>query len=248
MLKSRVSTRDCIGSRSQDVLCIQPVPDSLDSIAFYRSLKDCPNNLCRLRIDHQVVFVLRILFIAIGRVCAGKFPLVESAPQRAFYLQRNIRGVHFIHDISEGSDINRRPVQRIHTVVYCNIADAMLREKDFQVSSAIQVVPAQPGKILCQDAVDFSCLNILDHFLESGAVEIRAAVAVIHIKVLDNPASCLHIVGENGLLRCDADAFGIRVFVFLGEPAIQTALHRFASRLNCCQAVHELFLLAGQPG
>ncbi len=44
-------------------------------------------------------------------------------------------------------------------------------ELHFQIQPAVQIVPAQPGQVFGDDAVDTLGLNVLDHALETGPLE-----------------------------------------------------------------------------
>ena len=56
-------------------------------------------------------------------------------------------------------------------------------ENIVQIPATLRGVSAETGQILYDDAVDFSCVDIVHHLLKTGTFKIRATPAVIHIVI-----------------------------------------------------------------
>ena len=106
----------------------------------------------------------------------------------------------------------------------------MLGEPAFQVAACVDVVPAEPGQVLDQDAVDGTCLDVPDHLLEAGAVEVGAGAAVVHIDASTGQGGVLaDILLQDGLLGGDAVALQL-VTVLPGQAGVKGCLPDAASR------------------
>ena len=143
---------------------------------------------------------------------------VEPGTEGRFHLHGHVGGVHFVQDIAKRGDVHGALVQRVHPVVDGDIAHPMLREEHFQIQPAVQIVAAQPGQVFGDDAVDTFGFNVLNHALETGSLEIRSRIPVIHIGLDKVPAPLTHILGKDGLLRPNAGAFITRTVLFYVLP------------------------------
>ena len=101
----------------------------------------------------------------------------------------------------------------------------MAREKDFDVAASLDVVPTQAGKVFRDNAFDFASLNVGNHPLERGSVEIAACVTVINVKFVIQQAVFLSKVTQQGLLIADAHAL-IFPPVLNGQPTVQSGDRR----------------------
>ena len=54
-------------------------------------------------------------------------------------------------------------------------------KQHFQKITGLPVVPAEPGEVFDHNAVDFACLDILDHPKKGRTLKIHACPATIHI-------------------------------------------------------------------
>ena len=62
-------------------------------------------------------------------------------------------------------------INGVKLIIYRYKSDSMGWEKNFDIISGGDVVPSQPGKILYNNTVNFSCKNTLNHILERWAVK-----------------------------------------------------------------------------
>jgi hypothetical protein len=94
------------------------------------------------------------------------------------------------------------------------------REEDFDIAASFNVVPAQPGEVLCDYTFDLPGLNVGNHPLERRTVEITACVTVINVKFIVQQAIFLGKVAKQGLLIADAHTL-IFPPVLNGKAAVQ---------------------------
>ena len=78
-----------------------------------------------------------------------------------------------LQDIFERGNVHLLPVQTVHAIGDSDIADIVAREEDFDVAASLDVVPAQARKILRDNALDLTSLNVSNHPLERRTVERR---------------------------------------------------------------------------
>jgi hypothetical protein len=94
------------------------------------------------------------------------------------------------------------------------------REVDLDITAGLDIVTAQTAEILGDHAPDLSGFDIVDHTLESGAVEIAAGIAVVNIEGIVKHAVLLGIRSEHSLLVADAHAFIVPA-IFEGKAAVE---------------------------
>ncbi len=70
-------------------------------------------------------------------------------------------------------------VVAVYSAVYCDKADAQLRESHFGIHTHLQVVAAKPRKVLDYHAVDAAIFNVGNHTLEIRTVEICTGIAIV---------------------------------------------------------------------
>ena len=123
------------------------------------------------------MLVLPVLAVAVGRAGAvlAALPL---AFQYVLYLAGAVPEVDLVHGEQEGGhDV---VVLRIEVVRNGDILDAVFRKELLGVVAGLPHIAAQPGQVLCDDQVGLALLQLLQHLLEAGAVEVAAGVAVVH--------------------------------------------------------------------
>ena len=83
----------------------------------------------------------------------------------------------------------------------------MFWEKDFDIAASFDIIPAQPGQVFGDNAAYLSRLNIGNHALERGAVEVAACITVIYIILILEHPIFFGKVPEHKFLVADAHAF-----------------------------------------
>ena len=77
----------------------------------------------------------------------------------------------------------------------------MFGEINLRKTACFKVISAEAGKVFCNNAVDFSVLNIRQHTLKARSVGIRSAPTVINVDLADCKAVFPTIACEHFLLR-----------------------------------------------
>jgi hypothetical protein len=109
--------------------------------------------------------------------------------KRGFDLRRNVPCVHIIQNVLEGGNVHTAGlVQRIYSVIQSDVPDVALREIDFRVLSAHDVVAAQAGEVLGNDQIDAPFLNVRNHPLKSWTVKICTRKSIVNIGIHNFPA------------------------------------------------------------
>lgn len=86
-----------------------------------------------------------------------------------------------LEDILEGQEHIVGSLLAVHGVVDGNEPHTECGEHTLKIIPHIDVVTAEAGKILDDNAIDFSCLKVGKHSLEGWAVKICAGITVICI-------------------------------------------------------------------
>ena len=132
-------------------------------------------------VDDKMVVVLRVLEIPVGRECADELAAFLLDGKRAADLAGNVLGILRVEDILEGQEHIVGSLLAVHGVVDGNEPHTECREHTLKIVPHIDVVTAEAGKILDDNAIDFSCFKVGKHSLEGWAVKICAGITVICI-------------------------------------------------------------------
>ena len=95
------------------------------------------------------------------------------------------------------------PVHTVHTVIDGNKVDAVLWKQHFRIHSDLQIVTPEPAHILNDNALDLARLDVGKHPLESGPVEVRAAIPIVHKKGRVRKVILLSVLEQDHFLRRD---------------------------------------------
>lgn len=87
-------------------------------------------------------------------------------------------------------------------------------EYHIRISSYLYEVTPQAGEVFDQDEIDKAASGILQHLLETRALEVAAAVPIVPVGLDLHPAIEHHKFGKNLVLIFDADGFIARDVVF----------------------------------
>ena len=125
--------------------------------------------------------------------------------------------VDLVHGEQEGGhDV---VVLRVEVVRNGDILDALLREELLGVVAGLPHVAAQPGQILGDDQVGLALLQLLQHLLKAGAVEVAAGVAVVHKFPDEGDVVLLAVVLHDHALVGDTGRFPA-LGLLVGQPQI----------------------------
>ena len=165
------------------------------------------------------MLVLPVLAVAVGRAGAvlAVLPLVS---QHVLDLAGAVPEVDLVH----GKQERRHDVVvlRVKVVRNSDILNAVLGEKLFGVVAGLPHVAAQPGQVLGDDQVSLALLELLQHLLEAGAVEVAAGVAVVHKFPDEGDVVLLAVVLHDHALIGDTGRFPA-LGLLVGQPQVGEA-------------------------
>lgn len=160
--------------------------------------------------------ILPVLPVTVGRAGAvlAALPL---APQHVLDLAGAVPEVDLVHGQQKwGHDV---VMFRVEVVRDGDILDSVLRKKLLSVVAGLPHVAAQSGQVLGDDQVGLALLQLLQHLLKAGAVEVATGVAVVHKFPDESDAVLLAVVLHDHALIGDTGrlpALGLLV----GQPQV----------------------------
>ena len=89
---------------------------------------------------------------------------------RASDLAADVLGVHLVHHVAERAEIILS-VLAVDAIVDGDESDVVFREIVVGILSDLKVVPSETGGILDNDGRNVAHVHVLQHLLESGAIE-----------------------------------------------------------------------------
>ena len=88
--------------------------------------------------------ILRVTHQTEGRLPTTKLPLPGTGHTPCQHLFGNIPAVHIVQDILKGRDVHFLTGQAVHAVRDGDIAHIVFGEKDFDIASSFDIIPAEP--------------------------------------------------------------------------------------------------------
>ncbi len=90
----------------------------------------------------------------------------------------------------------RSPIQRIHAAIQRQKPNLALRKKALQNQQPFRLIPAEPRQVTGHDAIHSSVMDVPQHGLKRRAVEMDAAVTIIHIHIHQLPTLLHHVIRQ----------------------------------------------------
>ena len=176
-------TADLVGQRRENTLTVQFLGDFVGAGALDTAAVDVLHHQGGVLVNDQMISVLRVLLISID----GAGPHI--GPAFSFGLERR-PGAHRAgpanrvigHSLDGNQELVPALLMRcIDIIVDGDEADAIGRKNPAQVTAGLNMLPAQAGDVLHNDAVDFPRLDVVHHGQKGRPVEQDAAVTVVHL-------------------------------------------------------------------
>ena len=117
-----------------------------------------------------------------------------------------------LHDIPERSKIIFS-LFAVHAIVDRNKADVVIGEKGIRIVTHLQIVPAEPGHILYDYRSNITGLNVLNHLLKAGTVEVCTCITIIHIEFGIRKMMVFGIFGKQLFLIDNAVAVALNIVI-----------------------------------
>lgn len=219
LLAELVPVQHPVLQRGDDAVGVQVQGDLSGGIPCRRPLENALHHWGGHLIGGQAVLVLPVLAVAVGRAGAvlAALPL---ASQHVLDLPGAVPEVDLVHGEQEGShDVI---MLRVEVVRDGDILDAVLREELLRVVAGLPHITAQPGQVLGDNQVGLALLQLFQHLLEAGAIEVAAGVAVVHKFPDEGDAVLLAIVFNDHPLIGDTGRFPA-LGLLVGEPQVGEA-------------------------
>jgi len=186
-------------------------------------------------VNDEMVLVLGVPLVAVGRVGAHVFPALRAGFLDGFHFLAGVTAVKLVEQVQKAHNIGAAVVPHgVDAVVERDEAAPNGGEQVIGILTELNVVPAKPGKVFDEDDVDALGLGVSDQALNAGALEICPTVAIVNVNVDFIPALFPHIPLEQELLIFDADGFPVTL-VIVAQSAIDADIvcffdHYFTSR------------------
>ena len=186
------------------------------------------------------MLILVALTVAVRRVSGGELSAGLFAVKNRPDFAAQIAQMVIVHETAEVQHI-RIVALRVEAVQNGNEPDAEGREHIARIPSHFHKVAPQTRKVFDENQVDNAVPGVLQHFLKSGTLEIRAGISVIDIGFRLHPSVYHNEFGKHFPLVLNADGFvgGNIVFGFGGVMGVihaQAAVN--ADAVQLFHAVH----------
>lgn len=207
-----------------DTPLVQQIGDVLTAVALQGPLIDLPHHLRRLRVGDDVVFVRRVLPVAVDGKAADVFALPPFQVKDHADVFRQVLQIPLVHQTVDLPGLLVALDLRVGVVRYRNEADAPDGKQTVDVLFHQLHVTRKTGLTLAQDDLEFFLLGGLDHAVEVGAVTVYPREVLVAKNRVDIPAVVDGIAGQQGLLVLDALRLGLMlVFILLTQSCIDRA-------------------------
>ena len=98
------------------------------------------------------------------------------------HLAAAVPHVPLIEQILERHQLVAVFILGVNIVVDSDVAHIIGREYLLDIKTGVQLVSSKAGKILCDDDGDVAVAHVIHHLFKGWAIEIRAGIAIVHIK------------------------------------------------------------------
>lgn len=143
------------------------------------------------------------------------------------------------------------PFGGVHAVRYGYVPHVVFGEINLRKTARFKIISAKPGKVFCDNAVDFSVLDIRQHTLKARSVGVRSAPAVVNVDLADCKAVFTAVACEHFLLRLYGSELSLMVpssferrrykaVLYLGCPVIVNLLQTRTTDLFDIFIIHQL--------
>ena len=207
-----------------DALLVQQIGNILAAVAFQGPLVDFPYHLRRLGIRDNVVFVCRVLSVAVDGESTDVFALPPLQIEDHADIFRQVLQIPLVYQAIDLPGLLVPLHLRVGVVGYGDEPDAPNGKQTVDVLLNQFHVPGEAGLALAQDDLEFLLPGGFDHAVEFGAVAVHTGEVFIAKNRVDIPPVVNGIAGQQGLLVLDALRLGLMlVFILLTQSCIDRA-------------------------
>ena len=170
-------------------------------------------NLCCLRVNNPMVFILRIFDITVRRIGAKRFPGFALCLKDCSNLLTGILGIPFVDDVQERCEVAILTILGIDTVVDGDKADICVWKLDLGVHSYLQVISAKSAHIFHDDCSHQTFIHHADQPEPIRTVEVGTAVPVIYKELGVGEPVVICIFLQDGFLVFNAVAIALKFVI-----------------------------------
>lgn len=108
----------------------------------------------------------------------------------------------------------------VNIVVDSDVAHIIGREYLLDIKTGVQLVSSKAGKILCDDDGDVAVAHVIHHLFKGWAIEIRAGIAIVHIKSGVLEPILIGVLLQDKFLVLDTVGVALQIIIS-GQTAIE---------------------------
>ena len=164
---------------SQYLLTFQNARDLIRAFATGAQFKDVLHDGSGFFIGNDFLTVCGTLLVAIRRFAAVAFTTLGLHPFDSTNLFTGVFGVEFVCPVADGIEIGAARHQRIHRIVDCNEADALLREVDLRVVTNLQIFTTKSAEVFDDQGFHLVIFNHLNNLFPGRPLKVCAGVAIV---------------------------------------------------------------------
>ena len=209
-----------IDGRVDDLLGFESLRNGWERFASKSKIEDHADNISDGFINNQMVVILRIYFIAVGRLCSNVHAPIRPLTFGGLDLARDVLGVHVVHDVLEGGYVIVAALG-VDAIVNGDVTDAHPAEVDVREVAGHDVIPAQTTEILGDDQINHASLDVVDKAQKVRPIIGKTRKAIVDIVVNDGQLIFLTEAGEHEALRLYTGALADLLVVF-AQAAVES--------------------------
>lgn len=219
-----------VPGRIDDSPAVEHKCDVLLAVAIQCPLKDLPHYLRRFRLDNEVIFVLRVLLIAVDGKSADVLPLPPLHVKDHAYVLGKVLKVPLVDKAVDLPGLLVALDFGVGVVSHRDKPDAPDGKQAVDVLLYQLHVAGKTGLALAEDDLKFLLLGRFDHLVEVRPQAVSAGVILVAVDVVDVPAALHGVADQQRFLVLDALGFRLLlIFVLLTQSCINRAKDSYTS-------------------
>lgn len=136
------------------------------------------------------------------------------------HLAAAVPHVPLIEQILERHQLVAVFILGVNIVVDSDVAHIIGREYLLDIKTGVQLVSSKAGKILCDDDGDVAVAHVIHHLFKGWAIEIRAGIAIVHIKSGVLEPILIGVLLQDKFLVLDTVGVALQIIIS-GQTAIE---------------------------
>src|SRR5690554_1145657 len=163
-------------------------------------MENFTNYLCGFLVNNPMALVLRVLYVAVWRICAKRLAILTFGLKHSTYLLAGVLGVPFVNNVEEWRKIAVLLIGAVDAVINGNEADVGAGKENFGIIADLKIIAPKAAHVLHNDGADAAFLSKRYQALPVRTVKVRAAVLVINKKLCVAVAVVVSVLLEYSLL------------------------------------------------